>query len=77
MISTRADRTRRRSELLARESEGGAGHRQMACRRAARAAFMWPVEASEMAKAGLRSGLDLVEQGRCVWGVLIRRHGLT
>jgi histidinol phosphatase-like PHP family hydrolase len=40
------------AELLAREAETAEGHREKAFRRAAHAAFMWPVEASELFAAG-------------------------
>ena len=40
------------AELLTRESEAAEGHRQLAFRRAARAAFLWPVEAQELKAAG-------------------------
>lgn len=40
------------AELLIRESEGAEGHREKAFRRAAHAAFMWPVEASDLVAAG-------------------------
>lgn len=40
------------AELLTRESEDAEGHRQIAFRRAARAAFLWPVEASELKATG-------------------------
>jgi len=40
------------AELLLREAESAEGHREKAFRRAAHAAFMWPVEASELAAAG-------------------------
>jgi DNA polymerase/3'-5' exonuclease PolX len=40
------------AELLVREAETAEGHRERAFRRAARAAFMWPEEATEIAAAG-------------------------
>jgi histidinol phosphatase-like PHP family hydrolase len=40
------------AELLVREAEGATGHRELAFRRAAREAFMWPVEAGELRDAG-------------------------
>ncbi len=40
------------AELLIREAQSADGHRERAFRRAARAAFMWPVEASELAATG-------------------------
>lgn len=40
------------AELLTRESEAAEGHRQLAFRRAARAAFLWPDEASVLKAAG-------------------------
>ena len=40
------------AELLTRESETAEGHRQLAFRRAARAAFLWPLEAHELKAAG-------------------------
>ena len=40
------------AELLIREAESAEGHREQAFRRAAHAAFMWPVEASELLAAG-------------------------
>jgi len=40
------------AELLIREAEGAEGHRERAFRRAAHAAFMWPVEARELAESG-------------------------
>jgi histidinol phosphatase-like PHP family hydrolase len=40
------------AELLVAEAETAEGHRQRAFRRAARAAFMWPEEASDVAAAG-------------------------
>lgn len=40
------------AELLVREAESAEGHRERAFRRAAHAAFMWPVEASELLAAG-------------------------
>ncbi|MEY2563438.1 MAG: putative hydrolase [Verrucomicrobiota bacterium] len=40
------------AELLIREAETAEGHREKAFRRAAHAAFMWPVEASDLASAG-------------------------
>jgi histidinol phosphatase-like PHP family hydrolase len=40
------------AELLVREGETAEGHREKAFRRAAHAAFMWPVEASELFAAG-------------------------
>jgi histidinol phosphatase-like PHP family hydrolase len=40
------------AELLLREGETAEGHREKAFRRAAHAAFMWPVEASELIAAG-------------------------
>jgi hypothetical protein len=40
------------AELLIREAENAEGHREMAYRRAARKAFMWPEEATEMAVVG-------------------------
>ena len=40
------------AELLVREAESAEGHREQAFRRAAHAAFMWPVEASELLAAG-------------------------
>jgi histidinol phosphatase-like PHP family hydrolase len=40
------------AELLVREAEAAEGHREQAFRRAAHAAFMWPVEASELMAAG-------------------------
>jgi histidinol phosphatase-like PHP family hydrolase len=39
------------AELLIREAESAEGHREQAFRRAAHAAFMWPVEASELLAA--------------------------
>jgi histidinol phosphatase-like PHP family hydrolase len=45
------------AELLIRESESAEGHREQAFRRAAHAAFMWPMEASEL----LSSGRSLTE----------------
>ncbi|HEX8680468.1 MAG TPA: PHP domain-containing protein, partial [Chthoniobacterales bacterium] len=46
------------AELLTRESETAEGHRQLAFRRAARAAFLWPIEAHEL-KAAERSLTEL------------------
>ncbi len=40
------------AELLVREAQKAEGHRELAFRRAARAAFMWPLEASELAEGG-------------------------
>jgi hypothetical protein len=40
------------AELLIREAETAEGHREQAFRRAAHAAFMWPVEAEDIAAAG-------------------------
>lgn len=40
------------ADLLIREAEEAEGHRGMAIRRAAHAAFMWPVEAAEMVASG-------------------------
>ncbi len=40
------------AELLMREAEAAEGHRQLAFRRAARAAFLWPIEAHELKTAG-------------------------
>lgn len=40
------------AELLTRESEEAEGHRQVAFRRAARAAFLWPIEAHELKAMG-------------------------
>lgn len=40
------------AELLVREAETAEGHRERAFRRAAHAAFMWPLEASELLAAG-------------------------
>ena len=40
------------AELLIREAESAEGHREQAFRRAAHAAFMWPVEAGELLAAG-------------------------
>jgi histidinol phosphatase-like PHP family hydrolase len=40
------------AELLIREAESAEGHREQAFRRAAHAAFMWPVEATELLAAG-------------------------
>src|SRR5947209_1089593 len=50
------------AELLARESETAEGHRALAFRRASRAAFMWPEEASELKAAG-RSLTELAGVG--------------
>lgn len=41
------------AELLIREAEMAEGHRELAYRRPAYSAFMWPVEASEVVDAGL------------------------
>ncbi len=41
------------AELLVREAEQATGHRELAFRRAAHQAFLWPVEAAAMAGAGL------------------------
>ena len=40
------------AELFLREAESAEGHREKAFRRAAHAAFMWPMEASELAQSG-------------------------
>jgi histidinol phosphatase-like PHP family hydrolase len=40
------------AELLVRAAEQAEGHREQAFRRAAHAAFLWPVEAAELAAAG-------------------------
>ena len=40
------------AELLIREAEGASGHRELAFRRAAREAFMWPEEAEKVAASG-------------------------
>ena len=40
------------AELLALEAEAAEGHRQLAFKRAAHAAFMWPVEATDLVSAG-------------------------
>ncbi|MDP9098635.1 MAG: hypothetical protein M3N48_06525, partial [Verrucomicrobiota bacterium] len=40
------------AELLVREAETAEGHRERAFRRAAHAAFMWPVEANELLASG-------------------------
>src|SRR3954447_9901744 len=50
------------AELLMREAETAEGHRERAFRRAARAAFMWPEEASDLAAAG-RSPTELAGIG--------------
>lgn len=50
------------AELLVREAETAEGHRERAFRRAAHAAFMWPVEASDLAAAG-RSVTELAGIG--------------
>lgn len=42
------------AELLIQEAETAEGHREKAFRRAAHAAFLWPVEASELFAAGRR-----------------------
>ncbi len=41
------------AELLILEAEKAEGHRELAFRRAAHSAFMWPVEAEDLVKAGL------------------------
>lgn len=41
------------ADLLIREAESAEGHRELAFRRAAHNAFMWPVEASDMVRGGL------------------------
>lgn len=40
------------AELLVQEAESAEGHREQAFRRAAHAAFMWPLEATDLASAG-------------------------
>jgi histidinol phosphatase-like PHP family hydrolase len=40
------------AELLVREADSAEGHREQAFRRAAHAAFLWPMEASELLNAG-------------------------
>jgi histidinol phosphatase-like PHP family hydrolase len=50
------------AELLIREAESATGHRELAFKRAAHAAFMWPVEAADIAAAG-RSLTDLAGIG--------------
>lgn len=40
------------AELFVREAETAEGHREQAFRRAAHAAFMWPVEVSDLASTG-------------------------
>lgn len=40
------------AELLVREAETASGHREMAFRKAANEAFMWPEEAAEVAASG-------------------------
>lgn len=40
------------AELLILEAENAEGHRELAFRRAAHSAFMWPVEAEDLVKAG-------------------------
>lgn len=41
------------AELLILEAEKAEGHRELAYRRAAHSAFMWPVEAADVVKGGL------------------------
>lgn len=50
------------AELLIREAESATGHREMAFKRAAHEAFMWPEEAAEVAASG-RSLTELVGIG--------------
>lgn len=50
------------AELLVREAENAEGHRQLAFKRASRAAFMWPEEASAVKAAG-RSLTELAAVG--------------
>jgi DNA polymerase/3'-5' exonuclease PolX len=40
------------AELLMREAEAAEGHREFAFSKAARSAFMWPVEANDVREAG-------------------------
>lgn len=40
------------AELLVREADSAEGHRQLAFKRACRAAFLWPEEASDIREAG-------------------------
>jgi histidinol phosphatase-like PHP family hydrolase len=50
------------AELLARKAEQASGHLARAFRRAARSAFVWPIEAAELLRAG-RSLTELASVG--------------